>query len=76
LDKSPITPAELTGAVRPALEKNNDIPGFEEQPNQEVPSVIIAADEEVAYDYVMKVLNAVKDSGLLKIGLTAIPKEG
>ena len=75
LDRTTITPAELTRAVRPALEQNNNMPDYEELPNQEVPSVIIAADEEVEYNFVMEVLNAVKDSGLLKIGLTSIPKE-
>ena len=68
-----VTPAELTRAVRPALQEKNS--GYEEMPSQEVPSVIIAADEEVEYDFVMEVLNAVKDSGLLKIGLTSIPTE-
>ena len=66
----------LTSKIKPELAKKNGIEKFVEQHNQEVPSVIIAAGEEVIYDYVMQVLNAVKNSGLLKIGLTAIPREG
>jgi len=75
---TPVTPVELTEKVRFTLnQKNNDImpDGFEEQPNQEVPSVIITADEEVEYNYVMQVLNAVKNSGLSKIGLSAKTEE-
>jgi len=73
LEGASVTPAELTRTTRPSLEEKN--PGYAEMPSQEVPSVIIAADEEVEYDFVMEVLNAVKDSGLLKIGLTSIPTE-
>ena len=66
----------LKDFVKAALEQKNGIENFKEQPNQEVPSVIIAVDEKVEYDYVMHVLNAVKDANLSKIGLTALPKEG
>ena len=65
----------LTSQIKLELAKKNGVEKFEERPDQEVPSVIIAADEEVIYDYVVQVLHAVKNSDLVKIGLTAIPKE-
>ena len=65
----------LTSQIILEIAKKNGVKEFVERPNQEVPSVIVAADEEVIYDYVVQVLHAVKNSGLLKIGLTAIPKE-